>query len=137
MWFVTPCNILLRVTKIRHMCVPKCDIFWSYKISYRFVTLKYYPIMCILYVTHLRLDFIKPLWNIAVGDMILTPIMCFGSYKIIWEGLEPFGKTSHFLCWNWSVAAACGSETSGRGHRPKVTNFSVFSIFVERLKKPK
>ena len=66
------------------------------QIHHKFVTPKYYPIMCILYVTHLRLDFIKPLWNIAVGDMILTPIMCFGSYKIIWEGLEPFGKTSHF-----------------------------------------
>ena len=60
----------------------------------------------------------------AVRDMILTPIMCFGSYKIIWEGLEPFGKTAQFFVLKLvsgrghqhSVAAACGSETSGRGH---------------------
>ena len=60
----------------------------------------------------------------AVRDMILTPIMYFGSYKIIWEGLELFGKTTQFFvlklvggCGHQhSMATACGTETSGRGH---------------------
>ena len=77
----------------------------------------------------------------AVRDMILTPIMCFGGYKIIWEGLEK----QHIFCaefgqWPRPVGqrpVAAATNVSGRGHRPKLTKFSVFSIFVERLKKPK
>ena len=107
------------------------------QIHHKFVTPKYHPLLCRFVVTQYWDEFHKAICEMAVRDMILTPIMCFGSYKIIWEGLEPFGKTTHFLCWNWSVAVACGSETSGRGHRPKLTKFSVFSIFVEQLKKPK
>ena len=72
------------------MCVPKCDIFWSYKISYKFVTPKYYPIMCILYVTHLRLDFIKSWWYMTVGDMFLTPNRCLEVTKSCGKGFGTF-----------------------------------------------
>ena len=73
------------------MCVPKCDIFWSYKISYKFVTPKYYPIMCILYVTHLRLDF-KAIMKYGCWRYDLNPNNVFwelqnhlGGFGTVWK----------------------------------------------------
>ena len=34
----------------------------------------------------------------AVRDMILTPIMCFGGYKINWEWIGTVWKNNTFLC---------------------------------------
>ena len=60
----------------------------------------------------------------TVRDMILTPIMCFGGYKINWEWIGTVWKNNTFLCaenGQWPqpgmlVATAWEIETSGRGH---------------------
>ena len=53
---------------------------------------KYYFLLCKFGVTQYWDEFHKAICEMAVRDMILTPIMCFGGYKINLEGLEPFGK---------------------------------------------